>query len=55
MTFRSLDNYKTMHSETAKNKGVYEEFMKCKTLTKARKILWGEKKKKNVARREASK
>jgi len=38
---RSLDNYKTMHANTAKKKNVYEEFMKSKTLTRARIILFG--------------
>ena len=42
---RSLENYKKMHEETARKKDVYNEFMACRTLTKARKILWGEKSK----------
>jgi hypothetical protein len=41
---RSLDNYKSMHDSTAKNKDVYESFMRARTLTEARKILFGTKK-----------
>lgn len=43
---RSLENYKTMHKQTAKDKDVYEEFMSCNTLTRARKVLFGVKGKK---------
>lgn len=43
---RLLENYKDMHKQTAKDKGVYEEFMSAFTLTKARKILFGVKSKK---------
>jgi len=39
--FRSLLNYKTMHGELARSKGVYEQFMDAKSLTVARKILFG--------------
>jgi len=43
---RSLPNYKKMHEDTARKKGCHDEFMACLTLTKARKILWGDKRKK---------
>ncbi len=49
---RSLESYKEMHEKTAKEKGVHEQFMRCKTLTQARKVLFGEKTKKYVARRD---
>lgn len=42
---RSLQNYKQMHSSTASDKGCSKEFQACKTLTAARKVLWGFKKK----------
>lgn len=38
-------NYKAMHHNTAKSKGVLQEFMNAPTLTEMRKILWGDKKK----------
>lgn len=40
-----LENYKDMHKKLATSKGVIKPFMACPTLTKARKILFGEKKK----------
>lgn len=39
--FRSLENYKSIHQKTAKNKGVLGEFNAAKTLTRAKKILFG--------------
>lgn len=42
---RSLDNYKSQHRKTAENKGVLEQFLKTKTLTEARKVVFGYKKK----------
>ena len=39
--FRSLANYKAMHAKTAKEKGVYAEFVEAQTLTRARRILFG--------------
>jgi len=42
---RSLNNYKSMHTPTAKDKGVLKELMNAKTLTQARKIVFGYKKK----------
>lgn len=42
---RSLSNYKSMHAGTASSKGVKEQFQAAKTLTAARKILFGYKKK----------
>jgi len=52
---RDLENYKEMHQETAKKNGVLDQFMKCKTLTQARKVLFGDKPKKYVATRDAAK
>lgn len=40
-TFRTLSGYKEQQTEVAKDKGVYEKFMEAKTLTQARKILYG--------------
>lgn len=42
---RSLDNYKDMHAKTAADKGVTAELRAAKTLTQARKIVFGYKKK----------
>lgn len=42
---RSLSNYKDMHVELAKQKGVLRDFMEASTLTRARKILFGYKRK----------
>lgn len=42
---RDLTNYKAMHEDTAKRNGCYDEFTRASTLTQARKILFGEKKK----------
>jgi len=42
---RSLENYKAMHMKNAQAKKVGVAFAGAVTLTKARKILWGEKKK----------
>ncbi len=41
---RSLSNYKAMHAKTAANKGVTQELLSAKTLTQARKIVFGVKK-----------
>jgi len=41
---RSLSNYKSMHASTAKSKGVGPAFEAAKTLTQARKVLFGYKK-----------
>lgn len=41
---RSLDNYKQMHMQVAKSKGVSEQLQNCSTLTQARKIVYGYKK-----------
>ena len=41
--FRSLDNYKIQQAEKAKSLGKYDELMACKTLTQARKLLYGDK------------
>lgn len=43
---RSLDNYKEMHRERAQKAGKWEQLRDCKTLTAARKIVFGEKHKK---------
>lgn len=40
---RSLENYKKQHKDTAKTKGVSEEFKAAITLTAARKIVFGGK------------
>lgn len=42
---RNLDNYKSQHAKTAADKGITHEFKSAKTLTEARKILHGLKKK----------
>jgi len=39
--FRSLKNYKEIHAKTAREKGVYVEFMSALTLTSARRLLFG--------------
>jgi len=44
-SFRSLTNYKLMHRATAQKKGVVNELRDAQTLTEARKILFGHKKK----------
>jgi hypothetical protein len=41
---RSLTNYKAMHASTAEDKGVNVAFQAARTLTQARKILFGYKK-----------
>jgi len=46
-----LSNYKTMHQGTARNKNCFHEFMNTKTLTEARKVLWGFKKKNTRAKK----
>jgi hypothetical protein len=38
---RSLSNYKALHEATAKERGCREAFMAATTLTRARKILFG--------------
>lgn len=40
-----LQNYKEMHKGTAANKKCSAEFAAARTLTQARKVLWGYKKK----------
>ena len=40
-----LANYKKMHTKTAEQKGCAKEFLETKTLTQARKVLWGMKRK----------
>lgn len=42
---RSLSNYKSMHESLAKQKGVLRDFMEASTLTRAKKILFGYKRK----------
>lgn len=39
--FRSLANYKSMHAERARERGVLEAFLACKTLTAARRLAFG--------------
>lgn len=45
---RSLENYKKMHEGTAKQRGCETELKNARTLTAARRILFGEKKKQYV-------
>jgi hypothetical protein len=52
---RSLENYKSMHRETAIKKDCLAAFLAAKTLTAAKKILFGEKVKKYVGRRDSAK
>lgn len=49
---RDLSNYKSMHEQKAKAQGCHAEFMMARTLTAARKILFGEKVKNFKARRD---
>lgn len=42
---RNLNSYKSMQSNVARKKGCYEELMRASTLTEARKIVYGYKKK----------
>jgi len=48
---KRLENYKLMHQNTSKDKNCFKEFMNSKTLTEARKILWGYKKKNSRAKK----
>lgn len=41
---RNLENYKQMQSKVAESKGVLDALMNAKTLTQARKIVYGHKK-----------
>jgi len=41
--FRNLENYKAMHTKTAKSKGLTSQLLEAKTLTRARAILFGER------------
>ncbi len=47
MIFRDLDNYKGMHAALAQKNGVEVAFHYARTLTQARKILFGDKPKNN--------
>ena len=49
---RSLENYKSIHKATATTKGCLEAFLSAKTLTQAKKILFGEKFKRCLSRRD---
>ena len=40
----SLQNYKEMHKAKAEAEGKLDKLMACRTLTQARKLLFGEKK-----------
>lgn len=42
---RSLSNYKSQQSDIARNKGVLPKLQQAKTLTEARKIVYGVKSK----------
>ncbi len=54
-TFRKLKSYKTMHYKTAREKGCIEDFQDARTLTEARKILFGVKPKQTPLRRQGRK
>lgn len=41
---RSLSNYKQMQAKVAESKGVLDALMSAKTLTQARKVVYGTKK-----------
>jgi hypothetical protein len=49
---RSLKNYKAMHYATARDKGVFEEFRTARTITEAKKILFGVKGKQKPLRKQ---
>lgn len=38
---RNLENYKKTHRELAEKKGVLREFLAAKTVTQAKKVLFG--------------
>ena len=42
---RSLENYKAQHSKTAQDKKVSDQFQAARSLTVARRVLWGVKSK----------
>ena len=42
---QSLENYKQLQSKIAKSKGKYQDLMDAKTLTQARKAVYGSKEK----------
>jgi hypothetical protein len=42
---RSLENFKTINKKRAEEKGVLEQLMRAKTLTEARKVIFGVKSK----------
>ena len=44
----NLANYKAIQTNIAKQKGVYEQLMEAKTITEAKKIVYGKRIKKNV-------
>jgi hypothetical protein len=46
-----LRNYKQLHAETAAEKKVSAQFAAARTLTEAKKVLWGEKKKQKPLRK----
>ena len=43
--FRDLDNYKKQHHDSAIKKGIINQFMACETLTEARAVMFGDKRK----------
>lgn len=43
--FRDLDAYKAQHKERMAKKGLLREFMACETLTSARAMAFGDKRK----------
>lgn len=40
----SLEGYKARHRATAQEKGLEAQFLAAKTITEAKRILWGKKK-----------
>lgn len=50
-SLRSLQNYKEMHKDGARDAGVEKELANARSLTQARKIVFGEKKKQFIAQR----
>ena len=49
---RSLDNYKEQFKSLAESKGVLKDFLAASTLTRAKALLHGEKKKNYLANRQ---
>ena len=52
---RSLANYISMHEKRAKEEGKWEALQRCKTVTAAKKVMFGEKVKNYEAQRKPAK